>query len=199
MSDTEQFWSGEFGADYTRRSPGDPEANYHFFARALAHAYLPYPPRILELGCGTGANLKALRRHFPHATLTGVEINRDAIAQIPEDVEVNRCSVLDWLNVEEWDLVLSKGFLIHVAPADLPKAYETIYDASRKYILLAEYFSPRIEEVEYRGNMGVLWKGPHAYQMMDRYQNLRLVDYGFVSKRDVHPQDDIHWWILQKE
>ena len=38
------------------------------------------PKRILEVGCGTGANLRAMARRFPKATLTGVDLSPDMLA-----------------------------------------------------------------------------------------------------------------------
>jgi S-adenosylmethionine-diacylgycerolhomoserine-N-methlytransferase len=37
------------------------------------------PTEILEVGCGTGKNLIALRRAFPQARLTGVDLSRDML------------------------------------------------------------------------------------------------------------------------
>ena len=38
-----------------------------------------------------------------------------------------------------------------------------------------------------------------AGEMMDRYPQLRLVDYGFLYRRDPNfPQDDITWFLLAK-
>jgi S-adenosylmethionine-diacylgycerolhomoserine-N-methlytransferase len=37
--------------------------------------------RILEVGCGTGANLPLLRRFFPLAEITGIDLSSDMLAQ----------------------------------------------------------------------------------------------------------------------
>lgn len=37
------------------------------------------PQRILEVGCGTGRNLQSLRRIFPHAEITGVDLSADML------------------------------------------------------------------------------------------------------------------------
>jgi spore coat polysaccharide biosynthesis protein SpsF len=35
--------------------------------------------------------------------------------------------------------------------------------------------------------------------MLDKFPSLRVVDYGFVWKRDpVFPQDDLTWFVLEK-
>lgn len=38
------------------------------------------PTNILEVGCGTGKNLKALARRFPLAKITGVDVSTDMLA-----------------------------------------------------------------------------------------------------------------------
>lgn len=37
------------------------------------------PQRILEVGCGTGRNLRSLRRIFPQAEITGVDLSADML------------------------------------------------------------------------------------------------------------------------
>ena len=37
------------------------------------------PKRILEVGCGTGRNLVSLRKHFPGATITGVDLSEQML------------------------------------------------------------------------------------------------------------------------
>jgi len=41
----------------------------------LADTYCNNPKRILEVGCGTGKNLKRLHKAFPNAQLTGLDIS----------------------------------------------------------------------------------------------------------------------------
>lgn len=42
-------------------------------------AAISNPQRILEVGCGTGRNLQSLRRMFPHAEITGVDLSGDML------------------------------------------------------------------------------------------------------------------------
>lgn len=42
-------------------------------------AEISNPQRILEVGCGTGRNLQSLRRMFPHAEITGVDLSADML------------------------------------------------------------------------------------------------------------------------
>ena len=67
------------------------------------------------------------------------------------------------------------------------------------HILIAEYYNPAPVEVSYRGNSGKLFKRDFAGEMLDRYADLHLLDYGFGYHRDPQfPVDDITWFLLEK-
>lgn len=193
----EQHWSGPEGDAYHERSPGDAESNYHFFQKALRNSKLQYDANILELGCGTGANLLAMQRCFSYPKFTGVDISQAALDRAPKYVRKVAASILEWEPDDKWDLVLTKGVLIHVAPALLDQVYNTIVRASRRYVLVCEYFCPTPRMIPYRGKENLLWARDFAGEIIDRH-GLKLVDYGFVSRRDEHPQDDINFWLLEK-
>lgn len=202
MNAREEFWKGSFGNEYNRRSPGDEEANFRLFKRALFGFQLS---SIVELGAGTGANLRALHRLRPGAELAGVEINPEACRALESSpavahgmLRVINESILDWRPEHRWELAFTKGVLIHIAPEDLAKAYAALFAASARYILVAEYYSPKPVEIDYRGHAGRLWKRDFAGDLLDTFPNLRLVDYGFVYRRDAHPQDDLTWFLMEK-
>jgi hypothetical protein len=45
-----------------------------------------------------------------------------------------------------------------------------------------------------------LYKRDFAGEMLDRYPDLQLVDYGFSYHRDQNfPQDDANWFLLEKK
>jgi len=98
------------------------------------------------------------------------------------------------------DLVFTKGVLIHLNPAVLPEIYKKMYKASKKYILVAEYYNPTPVEIEYRGNKGFLFKRDFAGELLETFKDLKLVDYGFVYKRDNNFSGaDISWFLLEKK
>jgi pseudaminic acid biosynthesis-associated methylase len=97
-----------------------------------------------------------------------------------------------------FDVTMTRGLLIHIPPEDLPAAYEALYEHSKRWIIIAEYYSPTPREIDYRGEKGKLWARDFAGDMLSRWPGLKLVDYGFVSRRDANPQDDINWWLLEK-
>lgn len=100
---------------------------------------------------------------------------------------------------EKYDLVFTKGVLIHINGDKLQSVYEKMYNLSNKYILIAEYYSRDFREINYRGNNNKLFKRDFCGEIMDKYPSLKLIDYGFVYYRDpTFPQDDITWFLLEK-
>ncbi|MDY7560761.1 pseudaminic acid biosynthesis-associated methylase [Pseudomonas sp. 10B1] len=201
LSEQEQFWQGNFGDQYVRRNQGQPltAANLALFAKALARTLRL--DSLLELGTNTGNNLQALHQLFPSCELHGVEINAHAhvCAQALGIGDVWHGSLFDYPHDRTFDLTLSKGVLIHLAPELLPTAYAQLHGLSQRYILICEYYNPVPVEVAYRGNSGKLFKRDFAGEMLDSYPDLQLLDYGFSYHRDPQfPTDDINWFLLEK-
>lgn len=200
----EAAWRGEFGNNYTDRNMGKVPANRAFFRAAFSHA-MPSTRSVLELGCGAGENLTAIRQLMPSAHIEGIEINAGAAAIAKGHGHlVREASILDMgvpvLNAvgDCFDLAFTKGVLIHIPPTELHRAYENLVQASRRWVLVAEYYNPEPVEVRYRGQAGMLWKRDFAGDLLAAYKELRLVDYGFVYRRDPYPQDDLTWFLLEK-
>ncbi len=198
----EAFWAGEFGTDYSARNTGDRlvASNLHLFSRALRG--VGALSSCLELGANVGMNVTALRLLHPGLAISAVEINPDAArtlgALIGTD-NVTLGSILDYEPRDQFDLVLVKGVLIHINPEKLPLVYETMHRAARRFILLAEYYNPTPVAVPYRGHADRLFKRDFAGELLDRYSDLTLRDYGFAYRRDAAcPQDDLTWFLLEK-
>jgi pseudaminic acid biosynthesis-associated methylase len=202
MNETEEFWSGPFGDAYTDRNKINMAATVAFFARALDKA--DGVESVLELGANAGHNLLAIKRSWPNARTMGVEINSSAFARLKNNCDYAiQASLLDgpFYQQDETlsDLVFTKGVLIHIDPDDLPVAYGVIYNNARRYILLSEYFAREPTPVTYRGHEGKLWRRDFAGEMLDAYNGeLTLLDYGFISRLDPFPQDDVTWYLLEK-
>ena len=202
------LWAGKFGTDYTHRNAdpgvGSIQANAMLFDKIMRHTF--GVQHVLEFGCGAGLNLAALRERFPWLSLTGVDVNNCALKTASERLPHPRHRVLTGsiLNgmkipgVEQADLVLSKGLLIHIHPNDLERAYQTLYDSTRRYILVCEYFSQNPVSIPYRGQPEALWKRDFAGDLLDAYDDLQVVAYGFAWRRDPDPQDDLNWFLLEK-
>jgi pseudaminic acid biosynthesis-associated methylase len=200
MNKLEELWAGKFGDQYHGRRHRDVPGAVAFFDEAL-FGNMGVAPAVIEFGAGVGTNLQAIREIVPAAELSAVEINDQALGKLRTLglSAVFSGSILDWQPAPNWDLVISKGLLIHIAPSDLPRAFSALYGSSRRSILIAEYFSAHMQPIRYRGIDNALWKGPYAYMMMDTYSDLRLVNYGFVSSRDKSmAEDDINWFLMEK-
>jgi pseudaminic acid biosynthesis-associated methylase len=158
---------------------------------------------VIEFGANVGMNLRAIKMLFPNTQLAGIEINESAAKElsvlIGEENVVND-SILNFNTDKKFDVTLIKGVLIHINPDMLPMVYEKLCQASSKYILVCEYYNPTPISVNYRGNEGFLFKRDFAGDLLDTYSDLRIVDYGFCYRRDkALPQDDITWFLLEKQ
>lgn len=199
-SDQENFWSGEFGDNYSDRNtgPGWVSSNTAFFATALES--VPYLNSVFEIGPNIGLNLAALRALYPNMSQAGVEINEHAAAKLEDQgVRVHRDSVTNHTVVDQADLSLSKGVLIHIKPELLPRAYDVLHRATRRYILIAEYYSPRPESILYRGEADRLFRRDFAGELMDAHPDVELLRTGFAYHRGPFPQDDLTWFLMEKK
>lgn len=200
-SEQENFWAGEFGDDYIARNVDESllRAKIAFFARLLARTG-PLGS-VIELGANIGLNLKALRLLLPSLRLEAVEINPRAADVLRQSGvnHVHQTTLLEFRPEQQADLAFTKGVLIHVAPDCLAQAYDALYASSRRFIMVGEYYSPSPVSIPYRGHQDRLFKRDFAGELMDRFPDLRLVDYGFLYHRDAHfLHDDINWFLLEK-
>ena len=201
-TEQEAFWAGEFGNQYIQRNQGDAfvAANLGLFVKALSTTR--GVNSCIEFGANIGLNLKALKLLFPAQEQYAVEINANAaseLAQIIPPSNVYRTSILDFNPGRTWDLVLIKGVLIHINPEMLPQVYDKLEAACSRYLLVVEYYNPVPVAVTYRGHTGRLFKRDFAGEIMDRHSHMRLIDYGFMYRRDPNfPQDDANWFLLEK-
>jgi len=200
-TEQEAFWAGRFGDQYIGRNPSAKEmgARLALFARIMARTV--GVDSVIELGANIGNNLRVLHQMFPRLDLAAVEIN-DKAAAVLEDwgkAEVHRRSVLDFAPSRQYDLSFVSGVLIHINPDMLPQVYALLHQASRRYICVIEYYNPSPVEVPYRGYSGKLFKRDFAGEMLERFPDLGLVDYGFVYHRDPNfPLDDLTWFLMEK-
>lgn len=204
----EEFWAGDFGNEYISRneSPTLLASNLVMFGKIL-NSINAKPTQVLEIGANVGMNILALQRLLPAAEFTGIEINKAACIRLAETgCKVVNASITDAELSEPFDFVLTKGVLIHIAPELLETTYSKMYNLSRRWILIAEYYNPTPIGIGYRGHDERLFKRDFAGEMLDRFPDLTLHDYGFFYHRGIYPQDDIiypqddiNWFLLEKE
>lgn len=201
-----QLWKSSFGADYAGR-PGNALSAENLrclmrdWGRMLAHAVTPRPESVLEVGCNIGRNLVALRSFV--GEIHAVEPNAEAVEQARAN------PALEGIDIREGDgfalpfpdasvdLVFTSGVLIHVAPEDLERVVQEIARVARHYILCIEYFSHEPVQAAYRGKEGYLFKRDFGRFYLEKFTDLRVLDYGFLWQ-PLDSSDNSNWWLFAK-
>ena len=200
MTEQENFWEGEFGNEYTdRNNEIIIKNNVNLFEKILKNISIK---TIFEIGCNRGLNFKAIKLINQDISLNGLEINKYAYDILNSE---NICdnlyndTIFNHNNTNKYNLVFTKGVLIHINPEKLNEVYKKMYDLSDKYILIAEYYSRDIREINYRGHNNKLFKRDFCNEIMTLYPELKIKDYGFIYHKDpLYPLDDITWFLLEK-
>jgi pseudaminic acid biosynthesis-associated methylase len=205
-TEQEKFWAGEFGTEYSDRNVGANilASNTALFAAVFKR--LPKLNSVIEFGANIGLNLKALEFLYPGQTQFAVEINEVAAKKINDELpnaKVFNLAISDFetemLSNGPCDLALIKGVLIHINPDQLKMVYRKLFDSSKRYILICEYYNPKPDTVSYRGHTDRLFRRDFAGEMLDTYSDLKLINYGFAYHRDSSfPQDDLTWFLLER-
>jgi len=201
-TEQEAFWAGNFGSEYIKRNKGDAllASNLSFFSKALRSSC--DIQTCIEFGANIGMNLKALKLLYPNQDQYGVEINTDAakeLALVIPPIQIYQESILNFNPQRTWDLTFIKGVLIHINPDELLNAYSKLVASCGKYLLIAEYYNPTPVSIVYRGYTNRLFKRDFVGEIIDRYSEMELIDYGFTYHRDPNfPQDDISWFLMRK-
>jgi pseudaminic acid biosynthesis-associated methylase len=199
-TEQEAFWAGSFGDEYIDRNQGERlvACNTALLGRILSRT--AGIATVIEFGSNIGLNLVALKRLLPQAELSAIEINAAAARQVAGlGVTVHHGSILEIQPPQAYDLVLASRILIHIAADDLELAYQRLHQACGRYLCIAEYYNPTPVEVPYRGHLQRLFKRDFAGEVLERFPDLRLLDYGFVYHRDTaFPQDDLTWFLLER-
>lgn len=196
----EEFWAGEFGNEYIARN-NDVRlvaGNLNLFGKVLARTRGIHS--VIEFGANIGNNLQAIKALLPKSELSAIEINEEAVKVLKKkEFNVYHTSLLEFTPDYQRDLVVIKTVLIHINPDYLSEAYKKLYDTSSKYLFIAEYYNPTPVAIPYRGHNDKLFKRDFAGEIMDKYSDVMLLDYGFMYRRDNNfLSDDINWFLLEK-
>lgn len=199
-TEQENFWASEFGDKYISRN-NDEElhlGNLNMFSKVFVK--VKNVKTVLEFGANIGLNLKAINQILPDCELSGIEINKKAANILSkQNFKVYEESILDFHVDYKRDFSFIKTVLIHINPNELQNVYQKLYDSSNKYILIAEYYNPTPVTISYRGHTNKLFKRDFAGEMLDKFTDLKLVDYGFAYHRDkTCYQDDVTWFLMEK-
>lgn len=200
-TEQEAFWAGSFGDEYSDRNIGNGwiASNTALFAKVLNRTRKVRS--IVEFGANIGLNLRAIDQLIDGSDLAAVEINHAAAEELRRwgRVEVIESSILDFEPARTWDMSLIKGVLIHINPDELPHIYDKLYASASHYVCVVEYYNPSPVALPYRGHENRLFKRDFAGEILERFPDLSLIDYGFCYRRDPNfPQDDVTWFLMEK-
>ena len=206
-TEQEKFWAGEFGTEYSDRNVGANilASNIALFADIFKRT--PKLNSVIEFGPNIGLNLRALDLLYPGQEQIAVEINQVAANKINvalPNTKVFNLAISDFdsgmLSNGPCDLALIKGVLIHINPDQLKMVYKKLYESTKKFVLICEYYSPKPDTVNYRGHSDKLFRRDFAGEMLEIYSDLKLVNYGFAYHRDASfPQDDLTWFLIERK
>ena len=75
-----------------------------------------------------------------------------------------------------------------------------MYDYSKRYVLIGEYFNRTPTSIEYQGQPDKLFKRDFGKLFIENF-DVKLVDYGFLWGHiyDKAGFDDITWWLFEKQ
>lgn len=200
------FWSGNFGKEYTDRtffsdlSQWDKfiSNRYGISKTQMFEDFIGNSDKgikILEVGCNTGNQLRALQ-HSGFTNLYGIELQWYAVEKaksITKNINIIQCSGFDIPFKDQYfDLVMTNGVLIHIAPKDLSEFMNEIHRCTSKYILGFEYYADGYTSINYRGNDDRLWKADYAKLYIDQFPELKLIKekiYPYIIKSEKGNQD----------
>jgi pseudaminic acid biosynthesis-associated methylase len=199
MKDRLDLWAGEFGNDYhSRNLIYNLNSRRRWLGNVLARVEHPVTS-LVEFGCGTGMNLKAVRDLSPETLIYGVEPNRRAANIAMAHGTITEDSILSAdFDDGEVDMALTCGVLIHIPPEGLAETMAKIHRVTKRYILCAEYFAPSEEEVPYHGETAALWRRDYGLLWLKHFPlGLKYVTHGFLWK-PVDGLDNLTWWLFEK-
>ena len=171
----EEFWSGEFGKEYSDRNTWDLDEYDDFYKAEWGTTrtemnekfigHLPKDIKILEVGCNVGMQLMLLQK-MGYSNLYGIELQQYAVEKAKEKskgINIIQGTGFDLPFKDNYfDVVVTNGVLIHISPDDHSKIMNEMIRCSKKYIWGFEYYSPELKTLNYRGNEGYLWKADFA-------------------------------------
>lgn len=190
------LWRSTFGQHYTDRNDVERPARITTWRRILAGLEVE---RALEVGCNVGWNLRYLRAAGV-PSVWGVEPQAYAIERArradPTLTLVPGTAFALPFRDRWFDLAFTSGVLIHISPADLPRALDELYRVTARYLVVLEYDHPAEVEVSYRGHDGALWKRDHGAAVAARFPDLRRLSSGPLGADDGY--DDCTFHVFER-
>jgi len=204
MKEQVKFWKEEYTDEYiTRNSEFDLELGIQGWKIITKKINEPVH-NILECGSNIGRNINFLNYVYPDAEKSIIEL-----AEKPFEIVTSRYKLKHAFNGSlinsdlpkaYFDLVFTNSVLIHIHPDEVLANMKKMYEYSKKYILISEYFNRTPTMIEYRGQVNKLFKSDFGKTFITNF-DVELVDYGFLWGHifDNAGFDDITFWLFRKK
>jgi len=183
-----EIWKSDFGKEWVERNlPNiDISARARTFRKILKGLNIF---SVLEIGCSAGQNLDALA-DIAYARY-GLDPMECIVGRDEGGLQTRVGDIFEIPAKEPcFDLLLTCGTMMHVAPHDMLKAVTEMRRASKGYILTIEYYAEKDEAIPWRGYDNLLFKRNYA----DYFPNL-------ISRGDLNNGsgfDHCSYWLFKK-
>ena len=199
----EKFWANEYADNYIEKNS---DFDHDLGAKAWNIILSKVKNDIstyLECGCNIGRNIEQLNRVIPKSKKSIIEISEPAFDIVNDkynfENSFNGSILKSNFEQKSFDLVFTSGVLIHINPDDLLLNMSKMYDYSKKYILMIEYFNRTPVSIDYRERNDTLFKRDFGKLFYENF-NCKIIDYGFLWGQiyDSAGFDDPVWWLFEK-
>ena len=183
-----QVYAGQFLSDLT---PEDPYTHaQQDFLRELRRLEWD---SVLEVGCGFGWHLRAIREQYPHKRIAGIDFSCSQLRQGTDYLRGRRvfmgqadASRLPFAD-DAFDLVFTSGTLACIHADLLPDVLREIHRVTRRSVILLEYAREHIESTARKEQMEEAeWHG-HLYRDALVNTGLQLVKAFSFQSFSSHP------------
>ena len=202
-SEQERFWAKTYADDYIKKnSEFDDKLGAQAWTKMLQETHGEVE-NFLECGCNIGRNIEQLKWALPNAKPSIIEISEPAfnfvVARHDFDEAYNGPILDSNLEMASYDLVFTMGVLIHISPDHLLDHMRKMFEYSKRYVLIGEYFNRSPVSLDYQGEKDKLFKRDFGKLFLESFE-VSLLDYGFLWGHIYDPAgfDDIVWWLFEK-
>jgi len=159
----EKYFSGKEGIDYTNRNMSSLKTGHNSATLIYNIIKMGNIQSVLEIGTNLGVNLSKLENKV--SKICGTDINEEALKtakSLYPFVDFKEGSVYDLpYQDDEFELVFTRGVIIHINPDDRIKALKELVRVSSRFIVNIEYECEDerlcFEPVSWRENQ-TLWR-----------------------------------------
>ena len=144
--------------------------------------------RILDAGCGFGRTTRILCEFFPFARIYGIDISEDQLTAARDGmprVHFRKTSIINPVGgVPLNDLTVAVEVLMHIEPAGIAFAVETLTRGGPEFILTVDWWTEDREEIKSGKDAGFCFIHNYGKLFSDAgYKRLKDKKIPFVKQR----------------